>query len=271
MSIHRLDDSPLFPAVEGADSDGLLAIGGDLRLDRLLEAYRRGIFPWPNEDLPLLWFAPPERMVLRPGAAHMSRSLRAHLRRSGDEVRFDTAFEAVIRGCARAPRPGQDGTWINAEMVDAYIRLHEAGYAHSVETWRRGQLVGGLYGISLGGLFFGESMFSCEVNASKVAFVSLCQELAASAFRLFDCQMYTSHLQTMGASLMPRAEFMNELRAGLEQPTLRGAWRLAGAGKGLVAVEPAPIGSPHEGAAASLASTASPRRRPDPRSTGALA
>jgi leucyl/phenylalanyl-tRNA--protein transferase len=228
MTVYRLDKTLRFPAVHLASADGLLAVGGDLHPDRLLEAYARGIFPWPHDQLPLLWFAPDQRMALEPSAVRVSRSLRAALRRGDVEVRFDTDFRGVIRGCATAPRPGQDGTWIDADMTAAYTRLHELGFAHSVETWRDDELVGGLYGVSLGGMFFGESMFSRETDASKIAFVTLAQRLAALDFLLIDCQMYTDHLASLGASLQPRREYMQVLAEGLARPTLRGRWVAAG-------------------------------------------
>ena len=189
MTIYRLNHTLRFPLVHLAAEDGLLAVGGDLSAERLLTAYSQGIFPWPHDDLPLLWFAPEQRMALKPGEVHVSRSLRATLREEKLEVRFDTDFDGVIRGCATSLREGQDGTWIDSAMVAAYTRLHELGYAHSVETWLDGDLVGGLYGVSLGGVFFGESMFSRESDASKVAFCDSCSSAGSnglSAHRLPD-------------------------------------------------------------------------------------
>jgi leucyl/phenylalanyl-tRNA--protein transferase len=227
MSIYRLNHTLRFPPVHLAAEDGLLAVGGDLSADRLLTAYSQGIFPWPHDDLPLLWFAPEKRMALEPKEVRVSRSLRARLRRENFEVRFDTDFSGVIRGCATSARLDQDGTWIDSGMVAAYTRLHELGFAHSVETWLDGDLIGGLYGVSLGGVFFGESMFSREADASKIAFVTLAHRLAAKSFRLIDCQMHTDHLESLGATLRSRRTYMQELSEGLSRPTMRGCWTAA--------------------------------------------
>ncbi len=214
-----------FPPVEQAQRGGLLAVGGDLSVPRLLLAYASGIFPWPEPGMPLLWWAPPERAVIEPQAVHVSRSLRKLMRRGSYEVRADHDFAAVIRACASVPRPGQRGTWILPEMVDAYIALHAEGYAHSVETYRDGTLCGGLYGVSLGGCFFGESMFSRADNASKVAFVALADQLAAWGFELIDGQVQNDHIERFGLYTIPRAEFMIRLRQALHRPTRRGPWR----------------------------------------------
>ncbi len=230
MSVYRLDTTLRFPSVGEAAPDGLLAVGGDLRPERLLKAYSRGIFPWPHDRLPLLWFSPDPRMVAPPSDVRASRSLRARIRRGDYEVRFDTDFRGVIEGCASVPRPGQDGTWIDDAMVAAYTRLHRLGFAHSVETWRGDELVGGLYGVSLGGMFFGESMFSRATDASKVAFVSLARRLEAMDFLLIDCQMHTEHLESMGAGLRSRVDYLATLRDGLRLDTLRGTWIAHGDG-----------------------------------------
>lgn len=222
--IYALGDELLFPSPELARPDGLLAAFGDLSVDRLLLAYASGIFPWYNDDSPILWWSPPQRAVVEPGALHVGRSLRKVLSRGEFEVRYDTAFAQVIEGCATADRPGEAGTWIVPEMQEAYVRLHEAGYAHSVESWQGGQLVGGLYGVSLGGSFFGESMFSRVSEASKVAFVHLAKRLADWEFDLIDCQLMNPHLQRFGAHLIPRREFLRRLLASLERPTRRGRW-----------------------------------------------
>lgn len=219
-----LTDELVFPPVEQADPEGLLAALGDLSVERLLLAYQSGIFPWFSAGQPILWWAPPQRAVVEPGALHVGRSLRKELRRDTFDVRFDTAFPAVIHACAHAPRPGQDGTWIVPAMQQAYVRLHQAGFAHSVECWQDGALVGGLYGVSLGGCFFGESMFSLVPNASKVAFVALCERLAAWQFDLVDCQLQNDHLKRFGVTQIPRAEFMQRLARSLERPTRRGSW-----------------------------------------------
>ena len=206
-------DSPTaFPPVEGAlrEPDGLLAAGGDLSPPRLLEAYRRGIFPWYSRGQPILWWCPDPRAVLAPSGLKISRSLAKTIRNRGFETRVDHAFREVLRYCGSTElRPG--GTWLSPEMRAAYVRLHKLGYAHSVETWFEGRLVGGLYGIALGRVFFGESMFSLERDASKVALNRLCEELIVRDFHVIDCQMATAHLMTLGAQLIPRTEFIELL------------------------------------------------------------
>ena len=224
IPIRELGAGLEFPPVEAATPDGVVAIGGDLRPERLLEAYGRGIFPWPHDGLPLLWFSPDPRMVLEPSKLRVSRSLRARMRRGDFEVRFDTAFRQVMEGCAGAERPGQSGTWITPQMVDAYCELHAKGYAHSAEAWQDGELVGGLYGVSLGRAFFGESMFTRTTDASKVAFASLVQRLDATGFTLIDCQMHTEHLARFGAALWTRARYLETLSRARRRPTLRGRW-----------------------------------------------
>jgi len=203
-------DSPdiYFPDVEHAlvEPDGLLAVGGDLEPERLLYAYRNGIFPWYGPDQPILWWSPDPRLVLFPGQLHISRSLARTLRRRHFTVTLDTAFEQVISECA-APRPGQAGTWITPEMQAAYIRMHKLGHAHSVECWQQGRLVGGLYGLAMGRVFFGESMFTRVADASKVGFVTLVRQLQRRDYRLIDCQVHTGHLESLGATMLPRREF----------------------------------------------------------------
>ena len=227
MPRQRFDSPWAFPDPNHADADGLVAYGGDLRPQRLLAAYAQGIFPWPHDEhWPLLWFSPDPRMVLVPSALHVSRSLRKTLRRGGFEVRFDTVFAQVMRACATMPRPKQRGTWITADMMQAYCVLHELGFAHSVETWADGELVGGLYGVSLGAAFFGESMFAQRPDASKVAFVRLVQQLQTWQFHFVDCQMYTPHLARFGAVEWPRKRFLQALGAALREPTRRGHWEL---------------------------------------------
>jgi len=195
-----LDSGDPFPEVERAlaEPNGLLAAGADLSLPRLLEAYRNGIFPWFSHDQPILWWSPDPRMVLFPTELKISRSLARTVRSTRFEVRADTAFDAVIKGC-RQPRRGESGTWITEEMAEAYGTLHRAGFAHSVETWLDGKLVGGLYGVALGRAFFGESMFARVSDASKVALVALARQLQHWEFGLIDCQMNTAHLASMGA------------------------------------------------------------------------
>ena len=212
-----------FPEPAEADPRGLLAWGGDLSVERLLSAYATGVFPWFDEP-PVLWFSPDPRMVLRPADLHVGRTLR---RRLADEiyvVRFDTDFEAVIRACAMAPRPGQEGTWIGPEMIEAYCALHEVGVAHSAEAYCEGELVGGCYGVSLGRAFFGESMFARRSDASKVAFVELVRRLESWDFDLVDCQLHTDHLARFGAVEWPRQDFLTALARSLDAPTRLGRW-----------------------------------------------
>ena len=226
MPIYRLNDSLVFPNPNEADADGLVAYGGDLSPQRLLLAYAQGLFPWPHgEAWPLLWFSPDPRTVLVPADLHVSRSLRKTLRQGVFTVRFDTAFDRVIQACATTRRPGQQGTWITPAMRRAYGVLHELGFAHSAEAWVEGQLVGGLYGVSLGGAFFAESMFTHRSNAAKVAFVHLVQQLNAWGFHFVDCQMHSDHLERFGAVAWERSYFLNALARALRLPTRRGRWR----------------------------------------------
>lgn len=194
-----------------ADEDGVLAVGGDLSVERLVHAYRRGIFPWYGPGLPILWHCPDPRFVLRPESLHVPRSLAKTMRRGHFEVRYDTAFAEVIRACARTRRPGQRGTWITGDMERAYLALHDAGHAHSVEAFADGTLVGGLYGVALGRVFFGESMFARAPEASKVAFATLVPKLQADGFALIDCQQETEHLRRFGAAFMARDAFCAEV------------------------------------------------------------
>ncbi|MBU0680600.1 MAG: leucyl/phenylalanyl-tRNA--protein transferase [Proteobacteria bacterium] len=225
--IFKLSDELVFPPPVLAREDGLLAVGGDLSVQRLLLAYSMGIFPWYSEGDPLLWWSPDPRMVLVPDEFHCSRRLERILRQEMFRVTFDQVFTEVIQGCA-APRPGREATWIVKEMQDAYIRLHEEGWAHSVECWLDDQLVGGLYGVSLGGVFFGESMFSTVANSSKVALATLIGQLAAWDFDLLDCQMKTSHLVSLGAREISGVEFGRCLQASVQRPTRRGVWSYEG-------------------------------------------
>jgi len=226
VTVYRLGSQVVFPPPEDAEPSGLLAVGGDLRPERLLLAYSLGIFPWPLVERPLLWFSPDPRMVLEPGALRVSRSLAKVLRQGRFEVRLDTCFADVVQRCAAVPRRGEVGTWITAELAAAYRQLHEFGFAHSAEAWEEGRLVGGLYGVSLGGAFFGESMFAQRPDASKVAFVTLVRQLAAWGFDLVDCQVHTGHLARFGALEWPRARFLATLAASLERPSRCGSWRL---------------------------------------------
>ncbi|HEY3306182.1 MAG TPA: leucyl/phenylalanyl-tRNA--protein transferase [Candidatus Binatia bacterium] len=224
MPIYRLTQELLFPPPDHAEPDGLLAVGGDLSSERLLLAYRLGIFPWYGEGLPILWWSPDPRLIMEPRDFHASRRLRRTLRQGRFQVTFDRSFASVILACASVPRRDQDGTWITSEMQQAYIRLHELGYAHSVESWLEGNLVGGIYGVSLGKCFFGESMFSRETNASKAAMAMLVRHLSSWGFHMLDAQVTTRHLLNLGAKEVPRKVFLEKLRAALKFPTLRGKW-----------------------------------------------
>lgn len=226
MPIYLLTDEIAFPPAYLANEDGILAVGGDLSEERLLLAYGSGIFPWYSEDEPLLWWSPDPRLVLYPKEIKVSRSLKKVIRKGVFRITMDEAFARVIMECASIRLENGEGTWIVDDMIDAYIQLHQSGYAHSVETWMDGELVGGLYGVSLGRCFFGESMFTRVSNASKAAFVTLTRRLAALSFNLIDCQVHTDHLVRFGAKAIPRARFLAELKAGLKHPTLRGRWRL---------------------------------------------
>ena len=220
-----LEKNAPFPPVERALArpNGLLAAGADLTPARLLGAYRRGIFPWYCDGEPILWWSPDPRMVLYTQELKISRSLAKSVRNRGFEVRFDTAFPAVVEACA-APRDGQHGTWITDEMRAAYLRLHRLGHAHSVETWCDGALQGGLYGVAIGRMFFGESMFARATDASKVALVALVRNLHARGFPLIDCQMVTHHLASLGARAIPRAEFLREVEALVNLELRPGPW-----------------------------------------------
>lgn len=207
--IFRLDKRLLFPDVTLAEEDGLLAVGGDLSTGRLLLAYHSGIFPWYNDDTPILWYSPRERFVLFPDELRISKSMKQVLRSGKFTVTYDQCFEKVIEACSAVKRAGQDGTWITNDMQNAYIRLHSEGYAHSIEVWEQGQLVGGLYGVQIGSVFCGESMFSLTNNASKVALISLCN---SGDYTLIDCQVHTEHLESMGARMISRKEYIGILQ-----------------------------------------------------------
>ena len=212
-----------FPDPRSADPHGLLAWGGDLSVDRLLSAYACGVFPWYDEE-PILWFSPDPRMLLRPAELRVSRSLRRALERERFSVRFDSDFRGVIEACAATPRPGQDGTWITTEMIEAYCELHALGFAHSVEAFADDELVGGCYGVSLGRAFFGESMFAHRSDASKVAFVHLVRAVERWGFDFIDCQLHTDHLARLGAAEVSRDQFLGDLASALVAPTRVGAW-----------------------------------------------
>lgn len=226
--LFRLDDNDYaFPSAELAEKDGLLAIGGDLSPLRLLNAYANGIFPWYNEDEPILWWSLDPRLVIRPGEMKVSKSLKHTLKSGKFEVKIDTNFRSVMQHCANTPREGQDGTWIINDMVEAYCRLHELGFAHSFETYLDGKLVGGLYGVSIGKAFFGESMFHSVSDASKVAFYHLHQFLQHHDFKLIDCQQETPHLKSLGAYPIPRHDFLIELEGLVTEPSLIGNWGIS--------------------------------------------
>ena len=224
MPVYRLIDELIFPPPDHAGPDGLLAVGGDLSSERLLLAYKLGIFPWYSEGQPILWWSPDPRLVLELEKFHISRRLRQILNQGAFKVTFDNAFESVIRACAAVPRRGQDGTWITPEMQAAYIRLHELGFAHSAESWFEGELVGGIYGVSLGRCFFGESMFSAKSNASKVALAVLVRQLKVWGFHMIDAQVTTEHLLSLGAKEIPRSLFFKRLEKALAFPTKKGKW-----------------------------------------------
>jgi leucyl/phenylalanyl-tRNA--protein transferase len=226
MPVYRLGSSPTFPPPEEAEEGGLLAVGGDLSPQRLLTAYAMGIFPW-YQQAPILWYSPDPRTVLLPGGLRVSRRLRRTLVQGVFELRFDSAFEEVIRSCATVPRRGSPGTWITPDMIAAYCALHELGFAHSAEAWCEGKLAGAVYGVSLGGGFFGESMFFRRRDASKAALVALVWQMEAWGFDLFDCQLHTEHLARLGAGDWPRDRFLRALEKSMERPTRRGRWRLS--------------------------------------------
>ncbi|HEX6002987.1 MAG TPA: leucyl/phenylalanyl-tRNA--protein transferase [Burkholderiales bacterium] len=222
-----LDAQTPFPPLDAAlnEPNGLLAAGADLSPDRLIDAYRHGIYPWYSAGQPLLWWSPDPRMVLFVDEFKMSRSLARRVRRREFDIRVDTAFDAVIRGCADAPREGQYGTWITHEMVQAYRRLHALGYTHSVEAWRDNDLVGGLYGVALGSVFFGESMFARQTDASKVCLAALVALLQQRGATLIDCQQETEHLASMGARPIPRSEFARELDELINSNAAPAGWK----------------------------------------------
>lgn len=223
MPIFALRKDIVFPPVELADKSGILAVGGDLTSERLLEAYGNGIFPWYSEGDPIIWWSPDPRFVLYPNEIKISKSMRQVLRRGIFTITFDRSFREVIHAC-RGPRRHEAGTWITNDMFEAYIELHRLGYAHSVEAWHDDNLAGGLYGVSLGRCFFGESMFTKVSNASKAAFITLTVILRGLGFNLVDCQVYTDHLKSLGARHIPRCEFIESVRTGLLSETILGNW-----------------------------------------------
>ena len=226
MPVYQLPEELVFPSPHLASPEGLLAIGGDLSLNRLLLAYSNGIFPWYSEGEPILWWSPDPRLVLYPDELNVSRSLKKVIKQNVFRVTHDCAFEEVITECARVRLENREGTWIVDDMVEAYCRLHESGFAHSVEAWQDDRLAGGLYGVSLGKCFFGESMFTRITNASKVALVALVDYLRPFDFAFIDCQITTAHLTRFGAREISRSRYLNELTIALNHPTLQGKWRI---------------------------------------------
>ncbi|MCP4137286.1 MAG: leucyl/phenylalanyl-tRNA--protein transferase [bacterium] len=223
MPVFTLSDEILFPPVELANESGVLAVGGDLSPERLFEAYTHGIFPWFSDGDPIIWWAPDPRFVLFPNEIKISKSMKQVLNRNIFKITCDQDFEFVIREC-RKPRKNQDGTWITDDMLEAYVQLHNIGLAHSVEAWQDGEIVGGLYGISIGSCFFGESMFARVSNASKAAFIAITRKLRELNFTLIDCQVHTDHLKSLGAREIPREEFMELLAEGFMNDTYMGSW-----------------------------------------------
>ncbi|HCC54563.1 MAG TPA: leucyl/phenylalanyl-tRNA--protein transferase [Desulfobulbaceae bacterium] len=225
MPVFQLTDNLCFPPPALAREDGLLAVGGDLSVPRLLQAYQQGIFPWYSPNDPILWWSPNPRLVLIPQEFHLARRLTRTIRQQTFHITFDTNFAQVIIACAQTRRKEGQGTWIDEAMIMAYCQLHSQGYAHSVECWQDAELVGGLYGVSLGGIFFGESMFSLVPNSSKIALTTLVDRLKTWDFELIDCQIGTGHLQRLGAKEISGAEFSTRLTQALNKPTHRGQWR----------------------------------------------
>lgn len=224
MPVFQLSDNLLFPSPALAREDGLLAVGGDLSVPRLLLAYQQGIFPWYSPGEPILWWSPNPRLVLFPEEFHLARRLARTMRQQIFTITFDTNFTQVIRACSQTRRKESQGTWLDEAMIEAYCQLHDLGYAHSVECWREGNLVGGLYGVSLGTVFFGESMFSLAPDSSKVALAGLVDRLKAWEFELIDCQVGTGHLQRLGAREISGEEFSHRLAQAVARPSRQGKW-----------------------------------------------
>lgn len=225
MPVFWLDEKILsFPPPALSEPDGLLAAGGDLSVERLLLAYRSGLFPWYAPGDPILWWSPDPRCVLHPEGIKVSKSMRPYFNQRKFDLTFDHCFPKIMEACAGQPRAGQRGTWITQEMIAAYTALHQAGYAHSVEVWQQDELVGGLYGVAIGRVFFGESMFARVSNASKFGFISLARYLEARGYSLIDCQQETPHLKSLGATTMPRPKFLQLLLENEHQPTDTGSW-----------------------------------------------
>ena len=232
MPVFLLTDKFVFPPPHLATKEGLLAVGGDLDPARLLAAYKKGIFPWYSNGEPILWWSPDPRLVLYPEELKISHSLAKILRKNLFQVSMDRGFRQVIGRCASIRSETRQGTWISGEMIEAYCRLHQLGYAHSVEIWHKGDLVGGLYGLCIGRCYFGESMFSTMSNTSKVALVFLCRYLREHQIDLIDCQVHTDHLVRMGARNIARKDFIKQLNRALKHPSLKGTWNLNSSNKG---------------------------------------
>ena len=226
MPVYLLPDEPVFPPPSEAEPDGLIAVGGDLSPQRLLNAYSEGIFPWFRDEDDIFWYSPDPRMVLIPHELRISPSLQRVIRSGRFEIRMDTAFEDVVKACASAPREGQDGTWIDSGFIEAYTGMHELGFAHSIEAYLNGDLEGGLYGLSIGRAFFGESMFHKASNASKVALYHLVEKVKTWQFHFIDCQVETELLKFMGAKPMPRVEYLERLKTAVGFPSHKGNWTL---------------------------------------------
>jgi leucyl/phenylalanyl-tRNA---protein transferase len=224
MAIYWLEDDLVFPHPKYADENGVLAVGGDLSSQRLLFAYQNGIFPWFNEDEPIIWWSPDPRFVLYPSKVKISKSMRKVLRDAQFQITYNQDFAAVIKNCSSVNRANQigDGTWITQEMQQAYIDLHQLGFAHSVEVWQGGALVGGLYGVALGRCFCGESMFTKVSNASKVGFITLVQKLESLGFDMIDCQTHSNHLESLGAEYISRSSFLKYLQGNAKKPSFKG-------------------------------------------------
>jgi len=225
MPVFYLTDEHIFPPPHLAEKEGLLAVGGDLSQDRLLLAYRMGIFPWYSNEEPILWWSPDPRLVLYPEEIRISKTLKKVIKKDKFEITLDQAFESVIHACAQIRVENNEGTWIGRDMIKAYKKLHEAGYGHSVEAWHKGELAGGLYGVSLGKSFFGESMFTRISNASNVAFVKLVEYLTALSFDMIDCQVRTEHMIRFGAREISRNLFLQQLKESVGEPTIKGKWQ----------------------------------------------
>ncbi|MCI4670026.1 MAG: leucyl/phenylalanyl-tRNA--protein transferase [Bacteroidia bacterium] len=224
MPIYRIPQELIFPHQGNAEPDGLLGIGGDLSPERLLLAYENGIFPWFSEHDPILWWCPDPRFVLYPYKLKVSKSMKQVFRKGIFTITYDQDFKAVIQECQQMYRPGQSGTWITDDMLNAYVELHRLGFAHSVEVWQEGTIVGGLYGVSLGKSFFGESMFAKTSNASKAGFITLVQDLQQRNFDIIDCQVPTQHLESLGAEAISRELFLESIHLSQKNESLRGNW-----------------------------------------------